>query len=216
VRWWGRRAVSNWLEGETSWSQDYPRADRHFAAELRRLTRIHVRSAEQPVNLDDDDEVFYYPWLYGVQVGEWKLTDAQAQKLREYLPRGGFFMGDDLWGPEEWSVFEQSMRRVFPDRAIVDIEDGDPLFHTLFEIGEKYQIPPWPIWARSGSTTKCRGCEPRWRGVYDDQGRLMVAICFNSDIGDSWEHEDNPEYPERFSWLGVRLGVNYVVYAMTH
>ena len=215
VRRWGR-SETDWLHGETSWTQDYPRADRHFAAELRRLTGIHVRSAEQTVNLDDEDDVFHYPWLYAVQVGEWKLTDAQAKKLREYLLRGGFFMGDDLWGAAEWAVFEQSMRRVFPDRPVVEIGDRDSIFHTVFDLDEKYQIPPYPIWARTGSTTKCEGCVERWRGIYDDKGRLMVAICFNSDVGDSWEFEDDPRYPEQFSWLGVRLGVNYVVYAMTH
>src|SRR5713226_1777250 len=89
---------SNWLEGGTSWTQDYPRADRHFALALRRLTRLHVRSVEQPVNLDDVDDVYRWPWLYAVQVGEWRLTDAQAKTLREYLLRGGFFMCDDFWG----------------------------------------------------------------------------------------------------------------------
>ena len=215
VRRWGR-GRGNWLEGETSWTQDYPRADRHFASALRRLTVIHARSAEQPVNLDDGDDVFRYPWLYAVQVGEWELTDAQAAKLREYLLRGGFFMGDDLWGPEEWQVFMESMRRVFPERSVVDIPESDPIFHLFFDLGERYQIPPFPTWARTGGTTKCEGCVPRWRGIYDDQGRLMVAICFNSDVGDSWEFADDPRYPEKFSGLGIRLGVNFVVYAMTH
>ena len=102
------------------WTQDYPRADRHFSQAIRRLTRIHVRSVEQPVNLDDGDDVYNWPWLYAVQVGHWNLTDAQAKKLREYLLRGGFFMCDDFWGEEQWVVFNESMNRVFPDRPIVE------------------------------------------------------------------------------------------------
>ena len=87
-----RRGGTAWKLGYSSWTQDYPRADRHFARAIRRLTRIHVRSAEQPVNLDDGDDVYNWPWLYAVQVGEWGLTDPQAKKLRDYLLRGGFFM----------------------------------------------------------------------------------------------------------------------------
>ncbi len=100
VRRW-RMGHQDWRQGETSWTQDYPRADRHFSEAIRRLTRIHVRSVEQPVNLDDGDDVFRWPWLYAVQVGEWQLTDAQAKTLREYLLRGGFFMCDDFWGDGE-------------------------------------------------------------------------------------------------------------------
>src|SRR6185295_8811189 len=111
--------VLDWREGGTSWSQDYPRADRHFAAALRRLSRVHARSAEQPVNLDDDDDVFYWPWMCAGEMGDWKLTAPQAKKLREYLLRGGFLMLDDFWGTEEWQRFEESMKLVFPDRPIV-------------------------------------------------------------------------------------------------
>src|SRR5258708_2203458 len=95
------RYGSDWREGNTSWTQDYPRADRHFLLAMRRLTRLHARSVEQPVNLDEADDVFNWPWLYAVQTGEWKLTDGQAGKLREYLLRGGFFMCDDFWGERE-------------------------------------------------------------------------------------------------------------------
>src|SRR5580704_5091274 len=115
------RGGIDWREGGTSWTQDYPRADRHFSLAIRRLTRLHVRSVEQPVDLDEGDDVYNWPWLYAVQVGEWNLTDAQARKLRDYLLRGGFFMCDDFWGPQGWEVFQESMRRVFPERPMVDI-----------------------------------------------------------------------------------------------
>jgi len=203
----------DWHEGRSLWTQDFPRADRHFALAVRRLTRIQVRSVEQPVNLDDGDDVYNWPWLYAVQVGEWGITDVQAKKLRDYLLRGGFFMADDFHGTVEWQVFEQSMKRVFPDRPIVDLPGSDPIFHTVYDLDERYQI----VGAEHLETGhKLDGFVARWRGIYDDKGRVMVAASFNSDIGDSWEWADTPEYPEKYSALGVRIGINYIVYAMTH
>ncbi len=209
------RSNGDWTKGYTWWSQDYPRADRHFVQAMRRLTRIHVRSVEQPVNLDDGDDVYNWPWLYAVQVGHWNLTDSQAKKLREYLLRGGFFMCDDFWGEDQWSIFNESMHRVFPDRPIVELASADPVFHTIYDLDERWQVPGARYLA-SGVTYKCEGCPAHWRGIYDDRGRLMVAMSFNSDIGDSWEWADDPHYLEKFSALGIRIGVNYVVYAMTH
>ena len=211
----GFRSNPDWKHGRANWTIDYPRSDRHFSEALRRLTRIHARSVEQPVDLDDGDEVFYYPFLYAVEVGHWALTDSQAAKLREYLLRGGFFMCDDFHGTFEWEVFNASMKKVFPERPIVDIDNSDQIFHTLYDLDDRYQVPGAQfIW--SGRIYEHDGYVPRWRGIYDDKGRLMVAICHNMDLGDSWEHADNPEYPEKFSELGIRIGVNYVVYAMTH
>jgi hypothetical protein len=207
------RYDGDWRLGLSLWTQDYPRADRHFSQALRRLTRVHTRSVEQPVSLEDGDDVFHWPWLYAVQVGEWGLTDPQAKVLREYLLRGGFFMADDLHGTEEWEVFARSMARVFPDRPIVDIPDDDAIFHTVYDLDTRYQIP--------GSEHLDRGYKKdgkgdHWRGIYDDKRRIMVAISVNSDLGDSWEWADEPRYPVKFSDLGIRIGVNYVVYAMTH
>ena len=210
-----RAGSSDWKEGMTSWTQDYPRADRHFVQALRRLTRIHVRSVEQPVSLDDGDDIFHWPWIYAVQVGEWRLTNAQAKTFREYLLRGGFFMGDDFRGEFAWQVFTESMKRVFPDRPIVDIDDTDSIFHTIYDLDDRYQVPG-QRYIRTGRTWKCEGCVAQWRGIYDGKGRLMVAMCVNSDLGDSWEWADEPLYPEKFSALGIRIGVNYIVYALTH
>jgi len=205
----------DWREGGTSWSQDYPRADRHFALALRRLTRVDVRSVEQPVNLDDDDDVYNWPWLAAGEMGDWKLTEAQVKKLRDYLLRGGFLMLDDFWGTEEWDRFFETMRLVFPDRAIVEVENADSIFHTVYDLDERYQIMgEWAL--RRGMTYRTEGTVAHWRGIYDDHGRVMVAMSFNSDIGDSWEWADDPDYPERYSALGIRLGVNYVVYSLTH
>jgi hypothetical protein len=205
----------DWKQGYAIWTQDYPRADRHFSRAIRRLTRLHVRSAEQPVDLDDGDDVFDWPWLYAVQTGRWNLTGAQAAKLREYLLRGGFFMCDDFWGEDQWAVFLASMHRVFPDRAIVELPDDDPIFHTVYSLDNRYQVPG-ARYLSTGVTYKCDGCPAHWRGIYDDHGRLMVAMTVNSDLGDSWEFADDPRYDEKYSALGIRIGVNYVIYAMTH
>jgi len=208
-----RYDTGDWRQGRSLWTQDFPRADRSFAAAVRRLTRVDARSVEQCVNLDDGDEIYNWPWLYAVQVGEWGLTEKQAKKLRDYLLRGGFFMADDFHGTEEQAYFEKTMKMVFPERPIVDIPNEDPIFHTVFDLDDRYRITG----AEHLETGyKKDGRVAHWQGIYDDKGRVMVAISLNSDIGDSWEWSDTPEYPLKFSDLGIRLGVNYVVYAMTH
>jgi hypothetical protein len=203
----------DWHVGVSLWTQDFPRADRHFSQAMRRLTRIHVRSVEQPVNLDEGD-AGDWPWLYAVQVGEWGLTVQQAQALREYLLRGGFFMADDFHGAAEWGEFESRIHRAFPDRPIVDIPGDDPIFHTVYDVTDRYQVPGQAHLRVGYKYADGKGAH--WRGIYDDQGRVMVAISFNSDLGDAWEWADDPWYPAKFSDLAIRLGVNYVVYAMTH
>ena len=213
----GRRRFGgwgDWTQGHSSWTTDYPRSDRHFSQALRRLSRVHTRSAEQPVNLDEGDQ-YDWPWLYAVEVGHWNLTDDQAKGLREFLLRGGFFMCDDFHGTREWEVFLASMKRVFPDREIVDLENTARIFHSIYDLDDRFQVPGAQF-LRSGRTYEFDGYEAKWRGIYDDKGRVMVAICHNMDLGDSWEWADAPEYPERYSGMGIRIGVNYVVYAMTH
>jgi len=212
----GFELVGSWKEGGSNWTMDYPRSDRHFSEALRRLTRVSTRSVEQPVDLDTGD-VYDWPWLYGVEVGHWSLTDDEARMMREYLLRGGFFMCDDFHGAIEWDVFATSMRKVFPDRPIVDIANSDAIFHTLYDLDQRYQVPG-ALYLETGKTYEKgeTGKVPHWRGIYDDRGRLMAVMCHNMDLGDSWEHADNPQYPARFSDLGIRIGVNYVIYAMSH
>jgi hypothetical protein len=208
-------APNDWRQGGTSWTQDYPRADRHFAMAVRRLTRVSSHSVEQPVNLDDGDDVFNWPWLVAGEMGDWKLTPAQAAKLRDYLLHGGFLMLDDFWGPEEYNRFAQSMNLVFPDRQVVDIDNGDAIFHTVYDLDDRYQIlGEWALHGRMNY--RASGTVAKWLGILDDRQRVMVAISFNSDIGDSWEWADDPYYPEKYSALGMRIGVNYVIYSMTH
>ena len=205
----------SWQNGGTSWTIDYPKGDRHIAALVRRLSVIDARSVEQPVNLDDDDDVFYWPWLYAVEVGQWDLSDEQAAKLREYLLRGGFLMVDDFHGTRQWEIFVEGMRRVFPDRPIVDLPDDDPIFHTFWDLEDRQQIPGLQF-LYSGRTYEEDGVVARWRAIYDDQGRVMVAICHNMDLGDAVEHSDTPQYPEELSAQAMRVYLNYVIYSMTH
>jgi len=210
----GRAGSADWEHGNSMWTQDYPRADRHFVLAVRRLTRLHVRSVEQPINLDEGD-VYDWPWLYAVQVGHWNLSDRQAAAMREYLLRGGFFMCDDFWGENEWQIFLASMKRVFPEREIVDLPNDSPIFHVVYDLDERYQIASQGSVNR-GVTYKCSPCPDKWRGIYDDRGRLMVAITYQSDVGDSWEWADSATYPADYAALGIRIGVNYILYSMTH
>ena len=209
------RFDGDWRLGMPLWTQDYPRADRHFSEAVRRLTRVNTRAAEQPINLDEEEE-FDWPWLYAVQVGEWGLTPKQGKELREYLLRGGFFAADDFHGVVERQVFEDSMKLVFPDRPIVDIPDDDAIFHAVYDVDDRFQIPGHDH-LRQG----CKNCEnggrgAHWRGIYDDKGRVMIAISYNSDMGDAWEWADDPYYPEKASSLAIRIGINYIIYAMSH
>ncbi len=210
------RFTGDYHKGLSLWTQDYPRADRHFSLALRRLTRIHVRSVEQPIDVEDGDDVYNWPWVYAVQVGEWGLTANQAKILRDYLLRGGFFMADDFHGNTEWKVFADAMKMVFPDRPIVDIPDDDSIFHTVYDINDRFQVPGAAHVYPGYKNGNDGGIGAHWRGIYDDKGRIMVAISYNSDLGDAWEWADEPRYPEKFAGLAVRIGVNYVVYAMTH
>jgi Domain of unknown function (DUF4159) len=213
----------NWLEGNSAWTQDFPRADRHFSLAVRRLSRVQARSVEQVVNLDEGD-AYDWPWLYAVQVGEWGLTDKQGQLLREYCLRGGFFMADDLHTEYEWHEFEVRIKKAFPDHQIVDIPDSDSINHTVYDTVDKVQIPGFAHLRAGykgnvdmlGVRNHPSGIGAHWRGIYDDKGRLMVAISYNSDIGDAWEYADDPRYPTKFADQSIRLGVNYIVYSMSH
>jgi hypothetical protein len=198
----------------SSWPTDYPKADRQFVQGVRRLTRIHTRSMEEVVDLDSD-EIYKWPWIYAVEVGHWALTDVQARRLRDYLLRGGFLMTDDYHGSWEWEVFMESMGRVFPDRPVVEIEDKDAIFHVLYDLDERVQVPGIQMFY-SGRPYEKDGVVPHWRGIYDDKNRLMVAMCFNQDNGDAWEWADHPRYPEKYASQAYRIGINFIIYAMTH
>ena len=192
---------------------DYADAEYHLMQGINRLTRVdgavvdYYGDGGRLITLNGD-RVFDYPWLYAVEVGQWYLSDPEAALLREYLDRGGFLMVDDFWDDWEWSVFIQSMLRVFPDRPIVELGEDHELLHVLYDLDQRTQIP-----GRSGIRP---GTVPHWRGIFDDDDRLMVAINFNMDMGDAWEHADDPWYPEPYTTLAYRFAVNYLIYSMTH
>jgi hypothetical protein len=197
-----------------SWTVDYPEAEYHFLKGVGRLTVVETGEQSRMLRLTDDN-LFDYPWLYAVEVGRWYLDDVEAARLREYLLRGGFLMVDDFHGSYQWEQFMESMRRVFPDRLVVDIVDDDEVLHVLYDLDQRIQIPGiYPL--MYGQTYEEDGVTPRWRGVYDEHGRLMVAINYNMDLGDAWEHADDPRYPNPMTALAYRFAVNYVIYAMTH
>ena len=210
--WFGR---GDWTQGGTAWAVDYPKGDRFLARILRRLTRINTRSVEQPVNLDDGDDVFDWPFLVAGLPGMWDLTDAQAEKLRTYLLRGGFLLCDSFFGTREWAGFVRGMKRIFPDRQIIDLPDDHPLLHTVYDLSTHEMVPNWNA-LQSGVPYRADGNVPHWRAVLDDHGRAMVVIAFNNDLGDSWQWADDPGYPEKSASLGLKMSVNFVVYAMTH
>jgi hypothetical protein len=198
----------------SSWGTDSNKAERQFVQGVRRLTRLHTRSVEEIIDIDSDT-IYEWPWLYAVEVGYWELSDAQAKRLRDYLDRGGFLMVDDFHGTYQWQVFLAGIQRVFPDRPIVDIEDDNPIFHILYDLQQRVQVPGRQF-IGSGRTYERDGIEARWRAIFDDKGRIQVAICHNMDLGDAWEWADYPQYPERFASMAYRIGINYLVYSMTH
>ena len=209
------RVVHNYLVSPAQWTVDYPRSDRHLLEGMRRLTRIDTRSVEQVVDLDGDDDIYNWPSLYAVEVGHWNLADDEAAQLREFLLRGGFLMVDDFHGTQEWNNFTAGIGKVFPDREIVEIDNKDPIFHVIYDLDDRYQVPGLQ-YVYTRSMFEYDGFQAKWRGIYDDKGRLMVAICHNMDLGDAWEHSDNPVYPEKFAALAYRIAVNYMVYDLTH
>lgn len=197
-----------------SWATDWPKADRQFVIGVRRLSRIHVRSVEEVIDLESE-KIFDYPWIYATEVGHWNLSDADATKIREYLLRGGFIMTDDFHGTVEWDVFLRGMKKVFPDRSIVDLKNEDAIFHVLYDLDSRFQVPGIQV-LYTGRVAEYDGTEAVWRGIYDDKGRVMVAICHNMDLGDAWEWADEPRYPEAYASLAYRVAINYIIYAMTH
>lgn len=204
----------DWRQGGTAWAVDYPHGDRTFAALLRRLSNIDARSVEQPVNLDDVNDVYHWPFMISGLVGAWDLTEPQAATLRNYLLRGGFLLCDSFYGTNEWLGFVATMNRVFPDRPIVELPETHPIFHIVYDLTERPQVPTWQHLNQGGYRSD--GAEPHWRAILDDDGRIMVMITFNNDIADGWQRADEPSYPQAESTLAIRLGVNFAVYAMTH
>jgi hypothetical protein len=198
-----------------AWYTDWPKSDRQFILGVRRLTNIRVAEQEKTVAVTDP-EIFRYPFVYSVECGHWNLSDAETSALREYLKRGGFLFCDDFWGSWEWDNFLQNMSRVLPGAAIVDLPLSHPVFHSYYDISRLVQIPNVHDAIYTGRTHEQDGYVPHCRGIFDDHGRLMVIIHWNTDLGDAWEWADLPGFPARFSTYAYKIGINAIVYAMSH
>lgn len=203
-RMWGRRS---------RWGVDANKSDRQFIQGLRRLTRIHARSVEQIVDVDTND-MYDWPYLYAVGVGDWVFTPAQADRMKQFFERGGFLVVDDFHNEYEWAQFMTGIRQMLPGHQVIELERDEPIFHTVYDIGERIRVPGLNV--VHGNQIERGGIDPHWRAVVDNKGRVVVGILFNQDYGDAWEWADIPEYPEKYASMAYRLGVNYILYSMTH
>ena len=197
-----------------SWATDFPKADRQLMAAVNTLVDMSASERENPVRLDDPD-LRRFPFLYMLEIEGMSLTPPEVEGLGSYLRAGGFLVVDDFWGPYAFEDLAREMRRVLPEYSIVEIPPDHPIFNTVYKIDEVIQVPAIGRYYR-GRTSECSGCEVFARGIFDDKGHLMVVINGNTDLGDAWEWFERPEYPLQFSSFAVRLGVNFIIYSMSH
>jgi hypothetical protein len=191
------------LEG---WGHDYPVAEEHILQVASEATGINVNKMSYVIVDLASDEIFKYPFLYFSEVGEMDLTDHEVANWREHLNRGGFAMIDDFDSSrDDLGTFLVNMRRVFPGRDFPLMKLDHPIFHTFYEIPTLDVKPPYEV-----------GEPPKFLGYYDDRGRLLMILNYNNDVGDFWEWIDQPRYPLQPSTEGLRFGINYLLYSMTH
>jgi hypothetical protein len=199
-----------------SWMTDFPKADQIFLSFIDRLlANLDAYEREHPVFLTDP-EIRRFPYLYALEVGRMALTPPEIEGLRSFLMAGGFLVIDDFWGSQEWANFEYQMQLVLPGYSIVDLPLEHPLFSTFYEIDEIMQVPNINNGLNGWQTHERDGIVPMVKGIHDENGRLMVVINFNTDLGDAWEWADHPYYPLKYSTYAYEMGVNMVVYAMSH
>ena len=191
--------------GGGGWAHDYPTAELHILELAERLTRIHVEKQSYVIVQLDSEEIFQYPFLYFSEVGEMNLTPEEIENFREYLGRGGIAMIDDFDSPRSLAWFESQMRKVYPERGFEEMKVEHPIFHNAYDIDTRNVIPPMQY-----------GDRPRFYGYFDESDRLTMIINHNNDIGDFWEWLDQPLYPLEGTIEGVRLGINYLLFSMTH
>ena len=205
------------------WTTDYPDAELNFSYRLQQLTSLKVNPTPKVLELTDD-ELFDYPFIYIVEPGDMYLSDEEVAGLRKYLLNGGFLMVDDFWGEREWETFYEQIKRVFPDpkQEPQELDLSHPIFHCVFDLKEKPQLPSIGFVQRARETgetwERWDAKEPHYKAIFDDKGRMMAIICHNTDNGDGWEREGEDEYYFReFSEKkAYPVGINIVFYAMTH
>ncbi|MDP3068808.1 MAG: DUF4159 domain-containing protein [Opitutaceae bacterium] len=205
------------------WTTDTPDSDLNLSYRLQQMTSIRTNPDGRFINLTDDD-LGSFPWIYIVEPGSLSFSDAEVVALRKYLLNGGFLMFDDFWGDSAWRNVEREMKRVFPDRSFGELSLDHPVYHCVFEIKSKGQVPN----VRTGEESQHTGVT--WenhdgdtrtvhhRAIHDDKGRMMVFAAHNTDNGDGWEREGEYEYYfKNFSEkIAYPLGINVIFYAMTH
>jgi len=210
------------------WRTDYPWGQRHLLIRLSELTKARVSWLQQGVPHVwlvrlTDDALFGCPYLMASDVGTIGLSDDEAVRLRLYLEKGGFLWVDDFWGTAAWEHWSREMAKALPpdEYPIEDVPLSDPIFRSMVEVKEVPQVTSIRFWRASrGSSTSERGADsaiPHLRGIRDKHGRIIVVMTHNTDVSDSWEREtDDPEFFYQFSPRGYALGINIMLYAMTH
>ena len=213
--------------GGSGWNTDYPGADNNFSVRLMELTTVHVPVDEerQPnyvvVSLADP-MLFKCPMLFMEDVGTLEFNEAEVRNLRQFFLKGGFLWVDDFWGSYAWDNWAHEIARVLPSSEfpIFDIPLEHPVMHTLYDVKAFLQVPSLNFWYSNSGSTSERGSDSaqvHYRGIQDAHQRLMVMMTHNTDIADTWEREaDSPEYFDIFSPRGYAIGVNILLYAMTH
>jgi uncharacterized protein DUF4159 len=215
VRYSSHGGYGGWGRGGGNWATDYPDADLNFSYRLQQLTALEVEPNGKILELTDD-ALFDYPFIYMIEPGRMYLEDAEVANLRKYLLSGGFMMVDDFWREDEWFNFYENIKRVFPEREPVELPLEHEIFHCVYDLKKKPQVPSIHSWFDGRSESG--GQEAHYRAIFDDKGRMMTLICHNTDIGDGWEREGvDPGYFKEFSekW-SYPMGINILVYAMTH
>ena len=209
-----------------NWSVDYPRADINLSVRLSELTRadVSMKNGEpNPLLIRlTDDALFRCPFIMMTEVGSASIDDQEAERLREYLQKGGFLWADDFWGSYAWEWWVGQFSKVLnpAEYPIIDLPSNHPLFSSQFVIKKVPQIASINYWAGSGGDTSERGAdsaEAHARAVLDKHGNIMVLMTHNTDLGDSFEREaDDPQYFYQMSVPGYAFGINALLYALTH
>lgn len=187
------------------WAHDIPRAERHLMKILQEFTGIETNDDGIVLTLDDP-ELFKYPFAYICEVGFFDPTEAEIRGLREYIDRGGFVIvddfGDNFWWSDDWTNFEAIMNRVFPDKKLKEVDVSHPIFHSFFDM-------------KSIHFESYRGVG-RYFVLDDQKGRVSMIVNYNNDIGDYWEWSNTGYVPVDLSNEAFKLGVNYIIYALSH
>jgi hypothetical protein len=194
--------------GGGGWVHDYPTAEEHILQIMKEATGINVERVSYKIVELSSPEIFEYPFSYVSEPGEMNLTDEEVLNLRQYINRGGFVMIDDFGGQGneqlEMESFRRNLLRTFPDRDIFPLDDNHPLLRNFYDIDNLNTVHPMT------------GVKSIFYGYPDGRGGLSMVICFNNDVGDFWEFIDYPRYPVKPSAEALKLGINFVMYAMTH